>query len=126
MLSRLRMRLVCADPPCSQRLSVAWVRRQQGRHLLRGRNDVPSVDMMRNPVSHERNLIGGFLLMAGGVALLAYAHKLKQRLVGSDPALIADELDLPAWVIEAWQRWIRRGCLAQRNFCRAIRLQSRV
>lgn len=120
------MRLVCADPPCSQRLSVAWARRQQGRHLLRGRNDVPSVDMMRNPVSHERNLIGGFLLMAGGVALLAYAHKLKQRLVGPDPALIADELDLPAWVIEAWQRWIRRGCLAQRNFCRATRLQSRV
>lgn len=66
------------------------------------------MDMMRNPVSHERNLIGGFLLMAGGVAL------------------IADELDLPAWVIEAWQRWIRRGCLAQRNFCRATRLQSRV
>ena len=68
--------------------------------------------------------IGGFLLMAGGIALLAYAHKLKQRLVGPDPALIADELDLPAWVIEAWQRWIRRGCLAQRNFCRATRLQS--
>lgn len=52
--------------------------------------------------------IGGFLLMGGGVAL------------------IADELDLPAWVIEAWQRWIRRGCLAQRNFCRATRLQSSV
>ena len=50
---------------------------------------------MRNPVSHERNLIGGFLLMAGGVALLAYAHKLKQRLVGPDPALIADELTSP-------------------------------
>ena len=82
--------------------------------------------MMRNPVSHERNLIGGFLLMAGGVTLLAYAHKLKQRLVGPDPALIADELDLPAWVIEAWQRWIRRGGLAQRNLCRAKRLQSRV
>ena len=70
--------------------------------------------------------IGGFLLMAGGIALLAYAHKLKQRLVGPDPALIADELDFPAWVIEAWQRRIRRGCLAQRNFCRATRLQSRV
>ena len=95
MLSRLRMRLVCADPLCSQRLSVAWVRRQQGKHLLRGRNDVPSVDMMRNPVSHERNLIGGFLLMAGGVALLAYAHKLKQRLVGPDPALI--ELPPVSW-----------------------------
>ena len=35
-------------------------------------------------------------------------------------------LALPAWVIEAWQRWIRRGFLAQRNFCRATRLQSRV
>lgn len=70
--------------------------------------------------------IGGFLLTAGGIALLAYAHKLKQRLVGPDLALIADELDLPAWVIEAWQRWIRRGCLAQRNFCRATRLQSSV
>ena len=45
-----------------------------------------------------------------------------ERLVGPDPALIADELDLPAWVIEAWQRWMRRGCLAQRNFCCATRL----
>ena len=42
------------------------------------------------------------------------------------PGPLADELDLPAWVIEAWQRWIRRGCLAQRNFCRATRLQSSV
>ncbi|WP_315298222.1 hypothetical protein [uncultured Actinomyces sp.] len=67
--------------------------------------------------------IGGFLLMAGGIALLAYAHKLKQRLVApSWDMMRTDELDLPAWVIEAWQRWMRRGCLAQRNFCRATRL----
>lgn len=58
------------------------------------------------------------------VAPARYARA--ERLVGPDPALIADELDLPAWVIEAWQRWMRRGCLAQRNFCRATRLQSSV
>ena len=32
-----------------------------------------------------------------------------EGLVGPDPALIADELDLPPWVVEAWQRWARRG-----------------
>lgn len=31
-----------------------------------------------------------------------------ERVLGPDPALIADELDLPPWVIEAWQRWARR------------------
>lgn len=32
-----------------------------------------------------------------------------ERVLGPDPALIADELDLPPWVVEAWQRWARRG-----------------
>lgn len=32
-----------------------------------------------------------------------------EGLVGPDPDLLADELDLPAWVVEAWQRWARRG-----------------
>ena len=32
-----------------------------------------------------------------------------ESLVGPDPDLIADELDLPPWVVEAWQRWARRG-----------------
>ena len=37
-----------------------------------------------------------------------------EGLVGPDPALIADELDLPPWVVEAWQRWARRGSLTMR------------
>lgn len=32
-----------------------------------------------------------------------------ERILGPDPVLIADELDLPPWVVEAWQRWARRG-----------------
>ncbi len=32
-----------------------------------------------------------------------------EHVLGPDPALIADELDIPAWVVEAWQRWARRG-----------------
>lgn len=47
-----------------------------------------------------------------------------EHVLGPDPALIADELDLPSWVVEAWQRWMRRGCLAQRNPFRPSSLQS--
>ncbi|WLD80919.1 hypothetical protein QU668_04045 [Schaalia sp. HMT-877] len=36
-------------------------------------------------------------------------YALAERVLGPDPALIADELDLPPWVVEAWQRWARRG-----------------
>ena len=32
-----------------------------------------------------------------------------ESLIGPAPALIAEELDLPTWVVEAWQRQARRG-----------------
>lgn len=32
-----------------------------------------------------------------------------ESLIGPAPALIAEELDVPAWVVEAWQRQARRG-----------------
>lgn len=32
-----------------------------------------------------------------------------ESLTGPAPALIAEELDLPTWVVEAWQRQARRG-----------------
>ena len=34
-----------------------------------------------------------------------------ESLIGPAPALIAEELDLPAWVVEAWQRWVRHRSL---------------
>lgn len=30
-----------------------------------------------------------------------------ESIIGPAPALIAQELDLPTWVVEAWQRWAR-------------------
>lgn len=34
-----------------------------------------------------------------------------ESLTGPAPALIAEELDLPAWVVEAWQRQVQHGSL---------------
>ena len=48
-----------------------------------------------------------------------------ESLVGPDPDLIADELDLPPWVVEAWQRWVRRGSLTMRPPFRSSVLPSK-
>lgn len=34
-----------------------------------------------------------------------------ESLIGPAPTLIAEELDLPAWVVEAWQRQARHSSL---------------
>ena len=51
MLSRSRQCLACLGQTCSQRLSVAWARKRQGRRLLWSQIDALSVDVTRVPLS---------------------------------------------------------------------------